>query len=82
VANRQERVATAAGVFNTLRVEGPSKYKSADRSRKSGEGVGTIRIWLSPVVGNIVAFEYEQTDWSGKVSRKERTELMSYRRAP
>ena len=82
MVNRQERVATAAGVFNTLRVEGPSKYKSADRIGKGGEGVGAVRIWLSPVVGNIVAFEYEQTDWSGKLSRKERTELLSYKRMP
>ncbi len=81
-AIRQERVATPAGVFNTLRVEGASKYKSVDKNGKSGEGVSTVRFWLSPVVGNFVVFEFEQTDWSGKLSRKERTELLSYRRTP
>lgn len=81
-ALRQERVATPAGVFNTVRVEGASKYRSVDKSGKSGEGMSTVRFWLSPVVGNFVVFEFEQTDWTGKLNRKERTELLSYRRTP
>ena len=81
-AIRQERVATPAGVFNTLRVEGASKFKWVDKDGKSGEGVGTLRFWLSPVVGNAVVFEYEETNESGKVTRKERRELLSYRRTP
>ena len=80
-AVRQERVSTPAGVFNTLRVDGNSKYQSIDVDGKKGAGGSTIRYWLSPVVGNVVAFEYDEISAEGKRTRNERTELVSYRRA-
>ena len=81
-ALRQERVSTPAGVFNTLRVDGDSKHQSVDSSGKKGSGSGTLRYWLSPVVGNAVAFEYDEINAEGKRTRYERTELVSYQRAP
>ena len=78
---RQERVIVPAGVFDTLRVEGSSKYKTTMKKDGSGgEGVGTHRYWFSPIVGFIVAYEYEETNWKNVVNKKERTELLSYKR--
>ena len=79
-ATRQERVVTPAGVFNTLRVDGHSKFQSIDTNGKKGAGGSTLRFWLSPVVGNFVAFEYEEVNAEGKRTRSERTELVSYKR--
>lgn len=81
-ALRQERVSTPAGVFNTLRVDGNSKHQSVDSNGNNGSGGATLRYWLSPVVGNYVAFEYDEINAAGKRTRNERTELVSYRRAP
>jgi len=79
---RQERVIVPAGIFDTLRVEGTSKYRSTrKKDGTSGEGVGTHRYWFSPAVGRFVAYEYEETNWKGVVYKKERDELVSYRRA-
>lgn len=79
---RQERVIVPAGIFDTLRVEGTSKYRSTrKKDGTSGEGVGTHRYWFSPAVGRFVAYEYEETNWKGVVYRKERDELVSYRHA-
>jgi hypothetical protein len=79
---RQERVIVPAGIFDTLRVEGTSKYRSTrKKDGTSGEGVGTHRYWFSPAVGRFVAYEYEETNWKGVVYKKERDELVSYRHA-
>ena len=79
---RQERVIVPAGIFDTLRVEGTSKYRSTrKKDGTSGEGVGTHRYWFSPAVGRFVAYEYEETNWKGVVYKKERDELVSFRRA-
>jgi hypothetical protein len=78
---RQERVLVPAGIFDALRVEGAGKYKSVDRKGRSGEGTVTHRYWFSPEVGNIVAYEYEETNWKGVLHRKERSELLAYQRA-
>jgi Caspase domain len=78
---RQEQVIVPAGVFDVLRVEGSTKYKSKKKKDgASGEGVGTYRYWFSPVTSNIVALEFEETNWKGVVYRKERQELLSYNR--
>ena len=70
-----------AGLFDTLRVEGLSKYKAKmKKDGTGGEGVSTYRYWFSPLARNFVAFEYEETNWRGVVSKKERTELLSYNR--
>jgi hypothetical protein len=66
---RREPVIVPAGVFDALRVEG-----------SSGEGVGTHRYRYSPVAGRIVACEYEETNWKGVLHRKDRDELVSYKR--
>ena len=79
---RQERVIVPAGIFDTLRVEGTSKYRATRKKNgDSGEGTGTYRYWFSPGVGRFVALEYEETNWKGVVHRKERDELVSYKRA-
>jgi len=77
---RQERVLVPAGIFDTLRVEGTGKYKTVRKDGKSGEGAVTHRYWFSPEVGWVVAYEYEETNWKGVLHRKERDELLSYRR--
>jgi len=78
---RQERVLVPAGVFDTLRVEGSSKYKSTrKKDGSSGEGTTTHRYWFSPVAGRAVAYEYEETNWKGVLHRKIRDELLSYER--
>ena len=78
---RQEQVVVPAGLFDTLRVEGLSKYKAKmKKDGTGGEGVSTYRYWFSPLARNFVAFEYEETNWRGVVSKKERTELLSYNR--
>jgi hypothetical protein len=78
---RQEQVIVPAGVFDTLRVEGTSKYKTKmKKNDSSGEGTSTYRYWFSPVTGHFVAYEFEETNWKGVVSKKERTELLSYKR--
>jgi hypothetical protein len=78
---RQERVVVPAGVFDTLRVEGSNKYKSRKKKDgSSGEGVGVHRYWFSPAVARPVAYEYEETNWKGVVHRKDRQELLSYKR--
>jgi Caspase domain len=79
---RQERVIVPAGIFDTLRVEGTSKYRSTrKKDGTTGEGTGTHRYWFSPAAGRFVAYEYEETNWKGVVYKKERDELVSYRRA-
>jgi hypothetical protein len=79
---RQERVIVPAGTFDTLRVEGTSKYRATrKKDGTSGEGIGTHRYWFSPAVGWFVAYEYEETNWKGVVHRKDRDELVSYKRA-
>jgi hypothetical protein len=78
---RQERVIVPAGIFDTFRVEGTNKYKA--RSKKdgsTGEGVGVHRYWYSPAVARFVAYEYEETNWKGVVYRKDRDELVSFKR--
>ena len=78
---RQERVIVPAGVFDTLRVEGSNKYKAKKKKDgSSGEGVGVHRYWYSPEVARAVAYEYEETNWKGVVSRKDRYELIAYKR--
>jgi hypothetical protein len=78
---RQERVIVPAGIFDTFRVEGTSKYKSRiKKDGRSGEGGGVHRYWYSPTVARFVAYEYEQTNWKGVVDMKERTELISHKR--
>ena len=78
---RQEQILVPAGVFDTLRVEGTSKYKTKmKKDGASGEGSSTYRYWFSPVTGYFVAFEFEETNWKGVVHKKERTELLSYKR--
>ena len=78
---RQERVIAPAGVFDALRVEGSSQYKaSKKKDGSSGEGAGTHRYWYSPAAGRIVAYEYEETNWKGVLHRKDRDELVSYKR--
>lgn len=79
---RQERVIVPAGIFDTLRVEGTSKYRATrKKDGTTGEGTGTHRYWFSPAVGRFVAYEYEETNWKGVVHKKDRDELVSYRRA-
>jgi caspase domain-containing protein len=79
---RQERVIVPAGVFDTLRVEGSNKYKARNKKDGStGEGVGVHRYWYSPVVGRFVAYEYEETNWKGVIYRKDRDELVSFKRS-
>jgi hypothetical protein len=79
---RQERVIVPAGIFDTLRVEGTNKYRAIrKKDNASGEGIGTHRYWFSPAVGWFVAYEYEETNWKGVVHRKDRDELVSYKRA-
>jgi hypothetical protein len=79
---RQERVIVPAGVFDTFRVEGTNKYKSRKKKDGStGEGVGVHRYWYSPAVARFVAYEYEETNWKGVVYRKDRDELVSFKRA-
>lgn len=78
---RQEQVIVPAGLFDTLRVEGTTKYKAKlKKEGTSGEGMNTFRFWFSPVAENIVALEFEETNWKGVISRKERLELLSYKR--
>lgn len=78
---RQERVIVPAGVFDTLRVEGSNKYKTKKKKDGSGgEGAGVHRYWYSPEVARVVAYEYEETNWKGVVSRKDRYELLAYKR--
>ena len=78
---RQERVIVPAGVFDTLRVEGSSKYKTTKKKDgSSGEGVGVHRYWYSPDVARVVAYEYEETNWKGVVYKKDRFELVAYKR--
>ena len=78
---RQEQIIVPAGVFDTLRLEGTTKYKSKlKKEGTSGEGANTFRYWYSPVVENNVALEFEETNWKGVISRKERHELLSYTR--
>ena len=78
---RQERVLVPAGVFDTFRVEGTGRYKSVHKDGKSGEGTVRHRYWFSPETGSFVAYEYEETNWKGVLSRNERDELVSYRRS-
>lgn len=79
---RQERVIVPAGVFDTLRVEGSNRYKARKKKDGStGEGGGVHRYWYSPEVARVVAYEYEETNWKGVLHKKERFELISYRRA-
>jgi len=78
---RQEQILVPAGVFDTLRVEGTSKYKTKmKKDGASGEGTSTHRYWFSPVTGYFVAYEFEETNFKGVVHRKNRTELLSYKR--
>jgi hypothetical protein len=77
---RQERVIVPAGVFDTFRVEGTNKYKSKKKDGSTGEGVGVHRYWYSPAVARFVAYEYEETNWKGVVYRKDRDELVSFKR--
>ena len=77
---RQERVIVPAGVFDTLRVEGSNKYKATKKDGSSGEGVAVHRYWYSPDVARVVAYEYEETNWKGVVHKKDRFELVAYKR--
>ncbi len=78
---RQERVIVPAGVFDTFRVEGSNKYKTKKKKDgATGEGVGVHRYWYSPEVARVVAYEYEETNWKGVVYRKDRYELVAYKR--
>jgi hypothetical protein len=78
---RQERVIVPAGIFDTFRVEGTNRYKAQNKKdNASGEGVGTHRYWYSPDVARHVAYEYEETNWKGVVYRKDREELVSFKR--
>ncbi len=45
---RQERVAVPAGVFDTLRLEGSTKYKATKKDGTSGEGTSIYRHWYQP----------------------------------
>jgi hypothetical protein len=79
---RQEQILVPAGIFDTLRLEGTAKYKSKlKKDGASGEGTGTYRIWFSPVTGHFVAYEYEETNYKGVVHRKDRAELLAFKRA-
>lgn len=78
---RQEQGIVPAGVFDTLRVEGSTKYKTKmKKNGSSGEGSGTYRYWFSPAAANIVALEFEETNWKGVINKKERAELLSHKR--
>ncbi len=78
---RQEQIIVPAGLFDTLRVEGSSKFKTKmKKDGASGEGVSTYRYWFSPVTQNYVAFELDEANWKGAVYKKERTELLAYHR--
>jgi hypothetical protein len=78
---RQERVIVPAGIFDTFRVEGTNKYKARNKKDgASGEGVGTHRYWYSPAAARYVAYEFEETNWKGVVYRKDREELVSFKR--
>jgi hypothetical protein len=78
---RQERVIVPAGIFDTFRVEGTNKYKARNKKDgASGEGVGVHRYWYSPAVARYVAYEFEETNWKGVVYRKDREELVSFKR--
>ena len=79
---RQERVVVPAGLFDTFRIEGSSKYKSTKKKDgSSGEGTTAQRYWFSPVAGRSVANEFEETNWKGVLHKKTRDELVSYQRA-
>ncbi|MGE3536623.1 MAG: caspase domain-containing protein [Candidatus Tectimicrobiota bacterium] len=78
---RQERVLVPAGIFDTLRVEGMGTYQTVLKKGQRGTGAVTHRYWFSPEVGWVVAYEYEETNWKGVLHRKERDELLSYKRA-
>jgi hypothetical protein len=74
-------VIVPAGIFDTFRVEGTNKYKARNKKDgASGEGVGTHRYWYSPAVARYVAYEFEETNWKGVVYRKDREELVSFKR--
>jgi len=76
---RQEQVIVPAGVFDTLRVEGSTKYKTKrKKDGSSSEGTGAYRYWFSPAAANIVALEFEETNSKGTINTKERLELLSY----
>ena len=77
---RQEQVIVPAGVFDTLRVEGATKYKTVRKTGTTGEGVGTYRYWFSPQAANIVALEFEEANAKGVINKKERVELLSFNR--
>ena len=78
---RQEQVIVPAGVFDTLRVEGSTKYKSRKKKDNSiSEGTGVHRYWFSPATANFVAYEFEEANSKGVVHIKQRTELLSYNR--
>ena len=77
---RQEQVIVPAGVFDTLRVEGSTKYKTVRKTGATGEGVGTYRYWFSPQAANIVALEFEEANAKGVINKKERVELLSFNR--
>jgi hypothetical protein len=78
---RQEQIIVPAGLFDTLRIEGTTRYKTRmKKDGSSGEGTNTFRIWYSPVADNFAAMEFEQTNWKGVVSKKERLELLAIKR--
>ncbi len=78
---RQEQIVVPAGVFDTLRVEGSSKYKTKmKKDGTSGEGISAHRYWFSPAIGHYIAYEFEESNWKGVINKKERTELLSYNR--
>ncbi|MBL8483338.1 MAG: caspase family protein [Rhodocyclaceae bacterium] len=79
-AVRQERVLVPAGIFDTLRVEGTGGYKSTVGGA-SGSGTVTHRYWIAADSGLAVAYEYEETNWKGKLAKKQRTELLSFKPA-
>jgi hypothetical protein len=60
-------------------VEGTAKQKSTNTAGQVREGSGVHRYWYSPEARSFVAYEYEETDSKGVVTRKERDELLSYR---
>ncbi|MBL8471518.1 MAG: caspase family protein [Rhodocyclaceae bacterium] len=79
-AVRQERVLVPAGIFDTLRVEGSGTYHST-QGGASGSGTVTHRYWIAADSGLAVAYEYEESNWKGKLAKKQRTELLSFQPA-
>lgn len=73
-----EKITVPAGEFDVMRVEVIGQYHGEEVGWIGGNGTSKETVWYAPAVNNFVRMEYEDTDWQGKISNRDKWELTAF----